>query len=187
MASVLKVNEIQHSGGTTALTIDSSGYILQPSKPAFKATVGGSNLTPSGYSNPQVWPDVTDVSRGCHNVGNHYSTSTGKFTVPITGVYWFGLSVLMTSFGAGDRMEIGMYRSRQAESHATDYSIVYGGRNAWVSNTTGWSDQYMGNNCFVTVYCEVGDRVYSSAYKTGSTPVITTDKPWNWFAGYLIG
>ena len=30
MASTLKVNTIQHTGGTTGLTIDSSGRVLQP-------------------------------------------------------------------------------------------------------------------------------------------------------------
>ena len=33
MASTLKVQNIAHTGGTTALTVDSSGRILQPVKP----------------------------------------------------------------------------------------------------------------------------------------------------------
>ena len=36
MASTLKVNEIQHTSGTTALSIDTGGRVLQPTKPAFK-------------------------------------------------------------------------------------------------------------------------------------------------------
>ena len=30
MTSILKVNTIQHTGGTTGLTIDSSGVVTQP-------------------------------------------------------------------------------------------------------------------------------------------------------------
>ena len=35
MASILKVNEIQHTGGTTALTVDTNGRLLTPARPAF--------------------------------------------------------------------------------------------------------------------------------------------------------
>ena len=35
MASVLKVNELQHTGGTSALTVDSSGRINQPALPVY--------------------------------------------------------------------------------------------------------------------------------------------------------
>ena len=37
MASVLKVNELQHTGGTSALTVDSSGRVNQPALPALLA------------------------------------------------------------------------------------------------------------------------------------------------------
>jgi len=46
MASILKVNEIQHTGGTTAATIDSSGRILTPARPLFMAPGNA-----SGYQN----------------------------------------------------------------------------------------------------------------------------------------
>ena len=36
MTSIIKVDEIQNKNGTTAITIDSSGRILQPAKPVFK-------------------------------------------------------------------------------------------------------------------------------------------------------
>ena len=39
MASTLKVNTIAHSGGTDALTIDSTGRVLTPARPMFYATM----------------------------------------------------------------------------------------------------------------------------------------------------
>ena len=62
MASTLKVNTIAHSGGTTAMTIDSGGRMVQSNRPLFFAnakntanssaiwTTGGSsanNFTPT--------------------------------------------------------------------------------------------------------------------------------------------
>ena len=37
MASELHVDAIKHSGGTSAMTIDSTGRILTPARPAFSA------------------------------------------------------------------------------------------------------------------------------------------------------
>ena len=39
MSSILKVDTIQNTGGTTGLTIDRTGGMLTPDMPAIKATV----------------------------------------------------------------------------------------------------------------------------------------------------
>ena len=53
MASTLKVNTIQHTGGTTGMTIDSSGRILTPARPSFQYDIsnysGGTNYLSSTY------------------------------------------------------------------------------------------------------------------------------------------
>ena len=36
MASVLKVENISHTNGTAAMTIDSNGTVLMPQKPAWR-------------------------------------------------------------------------------------------------------------------------------------------------------
>ena len=86
MASTLKVNTIAHSGGTNAMTIDSSGRLLTPARPSFRA-----HLSANG-----AWTDITHSGNYAvvfdaekYDVGGNYSTSTGRFTVPITGTYYF--------------------------------------------------------------------------------------------------
>jgi len=87
MASELHVDAIKHSGGTSAMSIDSSGRVLTPARPAFLAFPSANFNTGTGAGTTQVF-DSTQ-----HNIGGHYSTSTGKFTVPIAGVYLFGTTI----------------------------------------------------------------------------------------------
>ena len=82
--NTLKTDAITDKTGTSALTIDSTGRILQPAKPSFFAhgTTGSWQSVSSGGI-------VTELDATDHNIGGHYDTSNGKFTVPITGVYCF--------------------------------------------------------------------------------------------------
>ena len=87
MASTLKVNEIQHTNGTSALTIDNSGRVLQPTKPSFKAYNNAGAWQSFGSSG--VYHDMT-FSTEDHDIGGNYDTSTYTFTCPVDGVYMFG-------------------------------------------------------------------------------------------------
>ena len=84
MASELGVQTIQHTNGTDAMTIDSSGRILTPARPAFKAIrSSASNQTTADAYTVYPW-DTASI-----NIGGHYNTSTYAFTTPVAGLYQF--------------------------------------------------------------------------------------------------
>ena len=81
--SNLLVQNIKHTNNTTAMTVDSNGYVVMPNRPYFSGTK--TNQSVSGSTSTILIPDTMQ-----NNNGNHYSTSTGKFTAPVSAVYTFG-------------------------------------------------------------------------------------------------
>ena len=68
----------QIGSGTLRWQIDSSGRVTKPNQPAFSVYPAAGSPIGSG----------TLVFTGVRfNIGSHYSTSTGRFTAPIAGIY----------------------------------------------------------------------------------------------------
>ena len=83
MTSVLKVDTIQSSGGTTGLTIDSGGRIAMAATTMYDVyrltTDATANGTLTAWESPDDALAVT--------IGDSMSVSSGIFTFPRTGVY----------------------------------------------------------------------------------------------------
>ena len=105
MASELHVDAIKHSGGTSAMTIDSTGRILTPARPAFRARLG--DATGSFGTQGTLVFETEDF-----DIGGNYDTSNGRFTAPIAGIYWFCFDSLTatdtsgTSNASGDTIQV---------------------------------------------------------------------------------
>lgn len=104
--SKLYVDEIaSKTGGTDALTIDSSGRILQPAKPALFAqgnVVG--NVTYA--NNADVTFATSGINKGEFEQGGMTLVSNTRFTVPVTGLYWFQAQVYINQNATGRRFQI---------------------------------------------------------------------------------
>ena len=86
MSSVLKVDAIQNTAGTSAMTIDSSGRVLKPVIPSFMVSAAGTWTT---QSNGDKVPFDTDSGNQLFNNGNHFNTTTNAFVAPVAGLYSF--------------------------------------------------------------------------------------------------
>ena len=90
MSSVLKVDAIQNTAGTSALTIDSSGRVLKPVIPSFMVSAAG---TWASLSNGDAISFNTDSGNQLFNNGNHFNTSSYAFVAPVAGLYSFSVQI----------------------------------------------------------------------------------------------
>jgi len=172
MSSILKVDTIQNTGGTTGLTIDSTGRMLTPARPAFRAKFNASGTLAAGGDmgggNSVLVPnDVTTSGFGLHNVGSHYSTSNGKFTAPIAGLYFFQFNIYQNNTAD---CEIDFYLGSQnlgnARFFAQDAYSSYSTCNASTTLMLSASDE-------VTIKVQVGTAYFNQTVSN--------------FSGFLIG
>jgi len=85
MASTLKVQNIQHTGGTAAMAIDSTGRVTTPARPSFKAYIGSSGWVDLVHGQTSRIPFNAEK----YDVGGCFDTSTSTFTAPVAGYYFF--------------------------------------------------------------------------------------------------
>jgi hypothetical protein len=89
MASTLKVQNIAHTGGTTAINIDDGGYVTKPVNPAFVVfhDGAGSIVSESGnvsgrFSFKRTEFNIGGNPSGLNGIQNH-------FKAPVAGTYHF--------------------------------------------------------------------------------------------------
>ena len=89
--------------GVTGISIDSTGRILTPARPAFRAVLGTATAG-QDYTTQQVIPVDTEK----FDIGNNFDLSTKEFVAPIAGVYQF--NALMAFGGvAGASPSVALY------------------------------------------------------------------------------
>lgn len=71
---------IDNTAGAVRMEIDGSGRITTPARPAFIAY---------RTSNQTISNNFVSWTHTLVNTGSHFNTSTGKFTAPVSGLYWF--------------------------------------------------------------------------------------------------
>ena len=86
--SKILVDEIaSKTGGTTGLTIDTSGQVLTPARPAFSYRTGTQNNI-----SVNSWTTV-NFNDKLFEVGSNFDTATKSFVAPVDGIYQFNVTV----------------------------------------------------------------------------------------------
>ena len=154
MTSILKVDQIQNTAGTTTQIV---------AKSAFLAEYAGGRRNHSG--------EYVVFDRVNHNTGNNYNSSTGIYTCPYDGLYWFGSSARGDN-NAGVRSHIGIH----VNNSAYPYSDSRLG-DQLTSSSAGIDSAYGAYVLSLSAGNTVRIYHYGSQYDPGIT----------YFTGYFIG
>tara|TARA_R100001509_G_C4830113_1_gene202990 strand:+ start:449 stop:940 length:492 start_codon:yes stop_codon:yes gene_type:complete len=163
MSSVLKVDTIQNTAGTSAITIDSNGVVLTPStsRPAFHAY-----LTANQAAGTIVFDDASAL-----NQGSHYNTSTGIFTCPVGGLYNFAANIMSDLDGSAAYFGV---------------ALQINGSNFVISQNRSTVDNDYSGNISTIASLSVNDQVNITCDQKVYGAAAATAK-YTFFSGYLIG
>ena len=168
------VGTIRHTNGTTALTIDTAGRILQPTKPAFSVFVESTTNNNNYTSGVQALNKFTAID---FNIGNHLVLNAGnaKFTAPVSGIYSF-MSMLQMS-------------ATTASTHASSYFIIdstfSGGHNRYYRSINDiQTEDYATFETSALIQLNASQTVEMGVYVAGDTTVDVREG--TRFMGHLV-
>jgi len=151
-----------YTSGTGTLTkrmeIDRYGRITMPYQPAFNAYRSTDPGTSSNYTKMN-W------SATRFNRGNHFDLSTSRFTAPVGGIYWFGIT---NNQGSGGNPDSWRLYVNGGSRHIMSYD----------DNANSW------NNTSASLTIELASGDYVEAWWRGD-PDFGAD--WCNFYGHLVG
>lgn len=156
------------NAGTTGLTLDASGRPLTPLRPSFCAIMADTTISTGTI----IYPGIQ------HNIGSCYSTSTGRFTAPVTGVYSITWSVL-----SGTNATVYRYTIKKNGSNF----VISGTNDDWtqIRLDCNTNIDYLQGTKTVNVYLTAND--YITVYYQADDGSNLSTASWMYFTGFLIG
>ena len=161
---------------TEKMRISNEGYVTKPAHPSFCVRFQNGDT----YVSTNIFR-LTSISNNnfTWNTGGHYSTSTGKFTAPVAGVYFFEAQALTDGHGNNDNIQDMM------ELHTTNGRVSYCRQRRSYFRTEDDANGYFVNSTSGQVNLAAGDEVWFQR-RNGLTYGFR-NYSYTYFTGWLIG
>ena len=147
----------------TNMQITSQGYVKKQYQPAFDA-VRTSGTVGDGANQKIVFNSTLT------NVGNHYNTSTGYFTAPIAGTYFFSMHGMNNN-------QLAWYNFRK------NNSVINPQHGAYMTNGSDWSAVSM----TIVIVLAANDTMAVYTGNSSSIGMYGQGNNHNGFCGYMLG
>ena len=142
------------------ITVDANGNVTKQSNPAFVVRHQNNTLTTGVI----VW-DLVDT-----NIGSHYNNTNGRFTAPVTGLYYFTAHTLVQNASSGE-WRMAFYKNG---------SPNLGNQFIHRKDASTWQTIHINAH----VYMNAND--YVTVNMTASAGAIYSDAGYNQFSGHLV-
>jgi len=166
------INTIKRDANTTAMTIDSAGRVLQPSKPMFRAEKRASNQTISGGQ-----PKIT-FEHEAFDIGGNYDTSNSRFVAPVSGVYFFQSTIRFVADSQTlDYAKVMLFINGSINSDLFQFNV----RSDYMQNS------HVNGSCLVQL--TANDYAEINIEMSGNNPLVHAHSGGarTYFTGFLVG
>jgi hypothetical protein len=170
--STLKVDTIKSTGGTTAMSVDSSGRVFRSVIPAWRVSVTNNQAeTAAGTFKVEFDKHGTE---NCFLQGG-VTLSSGTITVPVAGLYRVGSTIRVDDV-TGSYYIISYIRKNQEVTGASDSYVI----------ADDHGTNYHSLVCLDLYQCQANDQLECYLY-------VQSDTSWNinhstsHFNGHLVG
>jgi|LUMQ01.1.fsa_nt_gb hypothetical protein len=161
------------NGMTEKMAITAAGYMSRPLHPNFCARMTGSQNVSA--QDVVIYDSVSSNYRRW-NIGGHYSTTTGKFTAPIDGIYYFEGQVMTTGWSNNDNIQDLIFLN------SSQGNVSYPRQRRSYFRTEDDANGYFTNSCAGQVQLSSGDTVWVQIQKACSV----TSQQFCYFTGWLV-
>lgn len=148
------------AGSAERMRIDAAGNVTMPNQPSFAATRSQGNVNNGVYVFPNIY----------HNTGNHYNSSNGRFTAPVTGSYFISTNVMNENNNTYNNY------TYEIRVNGSLFQYVYSSSGSNVHHRWNWSG---------VMYLQAGD--YVEIYVPSNFYLYGNANQYTHFSGHLLG